>query len=81
MRREAALLLAGGLLLAAVPAHADDGAPVKTRTSCDMYGRCFEFAGPNDLLAAAGANLWERVDPLALASGTPGDPVELLPDD
>ncbi len=80
MRREAALLLAG-VLLAAAPAHADETPAAKTRTSCDTYGRCFEFSGPNDLLAAAGANLWERVDPLALATGTPGEPVEDLPDD
>ena len=69
--------------LAAAPARAETDAPAaKTRTSCDSYGRCFEFSGVNDLLTSAGANLWQRNDPMALANGTPGDPiVEGLPDD
>ena len=70
-------------MLAAAPARAqvDETAPAaKTRTSCDFYGRCFEFGGANDLLASASGDLW-HFDPMALANGTPGDPVVGLADD
>ena len=84
--RTALAVFAAGLMLAAVPARAqtdaDAPAPAKTRTSCDLYGRCFEFGGPNDTLIGNGVAIWRHVsDPLALATGTPGDPVVEVADD
>ena len=57
------------------------GAGAEARTSCDMYGRCFEFSGPSDKLVNDGTDLWQRADPLALAHGTAGEPVEELTDE
>ena len=54
---------------------------VPVRTSCDLYGRCFEFSGPSDKLVNDGTDLWQRADPLALAHGTAGEPVEDLSDE
>ena len=53
----------------------------EARTSCDTYGRCFEFSGPSDRLGNDGTDLWQRADPLALAHGTIGDLVEDLGDE
>ncbi len=60
--------------------------PAAARTGCD--GRC--FSGPNDRLADSEA-LWQRADasdpaeisgdPLALAHGTIGEPMQDLADD
>ena len=54
---------------------------VLARTSCDMYGRCFEFSGPSDRLVNDGTDLWQRADPLALAHGAAGEPIEDLADE
>ena len=51
---------------------ASSGAGAAARTSCDMYGRCFEFSGPSDRLVNDGTDLWQRADPLALAHGPSG---------
>lgn len=88
MRRTMLRLLVLPALIGLAPLAATS--PAAARAGCDSYGRCFDFAGPSDRLAG-GEALWQRADagdaatepgdPMALAHGTLGDPLQALADD
>ncbi len=68
------------LMMVSLPLLVLGLAPATARTSCDTYGRCFEFVGANDRLDGGDADqLWRRADFVAPVVAPVAAPVEVIP--